>query len=72
MIAKGSLQQRSYTGKDGKKQYITEVNISKVDFCGPKKAFEDKEISDEPPATFQKDSQYEVLQQTEIEDDLPF
>ena len=33
----GSLQQRSWEDKDGKKRYAHEVKVNRIDFCGGKK-----------------------------------
>ena len=32
----GSIQSRSYVDKDGKKRYVTEVNVEEAEFCGKK------------------------------------
>lgn len=45
----GSIQTRSYDGKDGTKKYITEVNVSEVEFCGAgQKSSEKPKAAPEP------------------------
>ncbi len=66
MIAvEGSIQTRNYE-KDGKKVYVTEVNVNGASFCG------DKEEKSEPKETIfvEKDS-FEILPDND-DDGLPF
>lgn len=56
----GSLQTRTYDGKDGQKRYATEVIVDEVDFCGDKGKQEQT-----PPAN---DGFIEV----DSDDELPF
>ena len=67
MLAKGEIQVRTYTDKQGVKKYIAEVVINEVDFCGPKYQADTAEQSDEQPA----DSQQDFIEVTG-DDDLPF
>lgn len=67
MLAKGEIQVRTYTDKQGVKKYIAEVVINEVDFCGPKHQTDTAEQSDEQPA----DSQQDFVEVTG-DDDLPF
>ena len=56
----GTLQTRTYDGKDGKKVYVTEVIVDEVNFCGDKGKQEQT-----PPAN---DGFIEV----DSDDELPF
>jgi len=56
----GTLQTRTYDGKDGKKAYVTEVIVDEVNFCGDKGKQEQT-----PPAN---DGFIEV----DSDDELPF
>lgn len=47
----GSIQSRSYVDKDGKKRYVTEVNVEEAEFCGKK---------DQKPKTAQPDTHEET------------
>ena len=36
ILVEGRVSTRSYEGEDGKKKYVTEVTVSRVEFCGSK------------------------------------
>lgn len=55
----GSLQVRTYDGKDGKKVYVTEVVADEVNFCGDK-------------AQGQADNVPDDFAEVQSDDDLPF
>ena len=37
VVASGRISTRNYENKEGKKVYVTEVNVQQFDFCGSKK-----------------------------------
>ena len=55
MAVTGSIQTRSWEGRDGKKQYATEVVIDTVDFCESKK--ETKQEAREDPEYYPDDDE---------------
>lgn len=68
MIAiNGSIQQRSYTDKDGNKRNTFEIVVENVSFCGGKK--ESGTDAGAAPATVDTDDFEEISMS---EDDLPF
>ena len=66
MIAiKGSLQQRSYTDKDGNKRTAYDVVVEQADFCGSK--------SDKPSADVDyQDASTAEYDEVDMNEDLPF
>lgn len=62
----GRLNTRNYDDKDGKKVYITEVVIEKVEFVGSRK--QEKETTNEVQETEQSDVYAEFGEQISLDD----
>ena len=72
MIAvNGTLQQRSYTDKDGNKRTAYDVVIDNASFCGSKADGSARPRSDEP-ASFSNAGMGDFEKITMSDDDLPF
>ena len=72
MIAvNGTLQQRSYTDKDGNKRTAYDVVIDNASFCGSKADGSARPRSDEP-ASFSNAGMGDFEEITMRDDDLPF
>lgn len=72
MIAvNGTLQQRSYTDKDGNKRTAYDVVIDNASFCGSKSEGSTRPRSDEP-ASFSNAGMGDFEEITMSDDDLPF
>lgn len=72
MIAvNGTLQQRSYTDKDGNKRTAYDVVIDNASFCGSKADGSARPRSDEP-ASFSNAGMGDFEEITMSDDDLPF
>ena len=72
MIAvNGTLQQRSYTDKDGNKRTAYDVAIDNASFCGSKSEGSTRPRSDEP-ASFSNAGMGDFEEITMSDDDLPF
>ena len=56
----GRVSTRTWEGQDGKKNYVTEVTVSEVSFCGSKSAAESTQASGD---------EFEMI---DVPDDLPF
>ena len=56
----GRVSTRTWEGQDGKKNYVTEVTVSEVSFCGSKSAAESTQASGD---------EFEII---DVPDDLPF
>lgn len=78
MIAlEGSIQTRTWDGKDGKKQYATEVIADAVYFCekekrtSPGDGYQPMPSYDEPQG-YKPDNGFEEVDDEASEDDIPF
>ena len=76
MLVEGNLQVRNFTDQQGVKKYITEVQVSSVNFCGPKQQEPEQESADraEPILTplmpkYKPASEFEEII---ADEDLPF
>lgn len=67
----GTLQQRSYTDKDGNKRTAYDVVIDNASFCGSKSEGSTRPRSDEP-ASFSNAGMGDFEEITMSDDDLPF
>ena len=56
----GRVSTRTWEGQDGKKNYVTEVTVSEVSFCGSKSAAESTQASGD---------EFEMI---DVPDDFPF
>ena len=75
MIAiNGSLQQRSYTDKDGNKRTVYEVVADNANFCGSKaeSGSGSAPIRNEPPASYSNADVGDFEEISMGDDDLPF
>lgn len=45
-LVEGQIQTRSYTDKEGKKRTSTEIVVSGIHFCGPKKQEAEEDLDD--------------------------
>ena len=74
MIAiNGSLQQRSYTDKDGNKRTVYEIVADNANFCGSKaESGGSAPIRNEPPASYSNADVGDFEEISMGDDDLPF
>ena len=71
IYVEGALQTGSYTDKEGKKRYTTEVVVRGVSFVEPKKKDEPAEANEYGP-DYEEVSVQPKFEELQTDDDLPF
>jgi single-strand DNA-binding protein len=70
VYVEGRIKTRQWEGQDGNKRYSTEIHVTDMTFLTTKKELSSKE--DSPPVTKQQEQKNTKVEESPLEDDLPF